>query len=259
MPALLDQVSSALSVTPTCPRCKGVIPSADINVLNDIAYCRTCNLSHSLSGLTSGITIDPEIDLSRPPAGTWFRRESLGPVIGASHRSLGQAFGLLGFCLFWNGIVSVFVLLAITATLQHLGVHVPQWFPSPSSHGKLLPIGMTIFLWLFLTPFIAVGVAMVATLLSCLGGATELRIQGGAALLFTGIGPLGFRKRFSTSDVKDVRIEEKRWTNNDGRTRRNEQIVIELNSGKKINFGSMLNEERRLFVAGAVRKTLLKR
>jgi hypothetical protein len=251
---LLEKVISALSVTPICPGCKRVIPSEDINVAKDIAFCRVCNLSHELSALTTGVVVDPDVDLSRPPPGTWFRRESGGPVIGATHRSLGQAFGLLLFTLFWNGIVSVFVAFAFASTLRHLGIPVPHWFPTPSGKGSIMPVGMTIFLWLFLMPFIAVGAAMLATFLSCLAGRTELRVAGGEAVLFSGIGSIGFRKRFKASDVKTVRIEDKRWRDSDGDSRRKTQIVIETMSGKPINFGSMLAPERRLFVAGAARK-----
>jgi hypothetical protein len=57
---LLDRISSALSVAPTCPRCKGVIPSEDVNVANDIAFCRHCDLSHRLSDLTSGTPVDED-------------------------------------------------------------------------------------------------------------------------------------------------------------------------------------------------------
>src|SRR5689334_1099017 len=179
MTQMLEKIVSRLSVTPTCPRCKRVIPSDDVNVANDIAFCRNCNLSHRLSALAFGTTIDENVDVSNPPGGTWFQRDGGGVIIGATHRSLGQAFGLLLFCLFWNGIVSVFVLLAIASTLQHLGVPVPHWFPSPTSKGNFIPLGMTIFLWLFLTPFIAIGLGTLAAFLSCLAGRTELRIQGG--------------------------------------------------------------------------------
>src|SRR5205807_2592998 len=134
MQALLEKAIAALAVTPVCPRCRKTIPSEDINVANDIAYCRACNLSHHLSALASGVVVDPDIDLSRPPAGAWFHRDTVSAVIGASHRSPGQAFGLLLITLFWNGIVSVFVLLAIGSTLQHIGLGVPAWFPSPTSH-----------------------------------------------------------------------------------------------------------------------------
>src|SRR4051794_38003344 len=143
---VLDKIVSALAVTPTCPRCKGVIPSDDVNVANDIAFCRTCNLSHHLSDLTLGTTVDTDVDASRPPAGTWFRRDGRGLVIGAAHRSLGQAFGLLLFVLFWNGIVSVFVAVALGSTFQLLGIPVPRWFPPTHSRGVPLGIGMTLFL-----------------------------------------------------------------------------------------------------------------
>jgi hypothetical protein len=257
MQALLNKVIAALAVTPTCPGCKGVIPSDDVNVVKDIAYCRVCNLSHELSGLMAGVEIDTNLDVSRPPAGTWFRREGIVTVTGASHRSLGQALGLLFFCLFWNGIVSVFVLLAAASTLRHMGVVLPASFPAPTSKGAFLPVGMTIFLWIFLTPFIAIGLAMIAAFLSSLVGQTELRVQGGDAALFTGFGPVGLRKHFKVSDVKSVRIEDKRWRDSDGDSRRNTHIIIEKQDGKPLKFGSMLSEERRKFLAGAVRKTLV--
>jgi len=151
----------------------------------------------------------------------------------------------------------VFVLLATASTLQHLGVPVPHWFPAPTSKGDIIPVGMTIFLWLFLTPFIAIGLGMVAGFLSCLAGRTELRIEGAEATLFTGIAALGFRRRFSVSEVKDVRIEDKRWRDSDGDSRRNTQIVIET-MRKPLKFGSMLSEERRRFLAGAVKRELIR-
>jgi hypothetical protein len=118
-------------------------------------------------------------------------------------------------------------------------------------------VGLTLFLWVFLTPFIAVGLAMLGAFLSSLGGRTELRIEGREAVLFTGIGPLGFRKRFSPSEVRDVRIEDKRWRDSDGGSRRKAQIIIETNR-KPIAFGSMLTQERRQFFAAAAKKELVR-
>ena len=42
----------------------------------------------------------------------------------------------------------------------------------------------------------------------------------------------------------------------DGDRRRKAYIVIETCEGKQLKFGSMLTEERRKFVAGALRKAL---
>jgi len=255
MTQLLDRILSAASVTPICPRCKQAIPSADINVANDIAFCRNCDLSHRLSALASGLAVDEDVDTNRPPSGAWFHQDGAGVQMGATHRSLAQAFGLLFMTLFWNGIVSVFVAMAAAATLQHLGIVPPHWFHSP--RGAMLPIPMTIFLWIFLLPFIGIGLLLLGAFLSSLGGKTELRIAGADCQIFTGIGPLGARKRFSISDAKDVRIEANGMRTTQRGSRRNYRIVVETNS-KPIYFGTMLTDERRRFLAGVAKKELVR-
>lgn len=251
-----ENLKSAVSVAPTCPRCKQVIPSEDVNVGNDIAYCRSCNLSHRLSTLTLGTALDENVDVSRPPSGTWFQREVDGLVLGATHRSLGQAVAMLFICLFWNGIVSVFVAIAVGSTLHHLAIPLPSKFPAPMHNA--MPVGMTIFLWLFLTPFIGIGLTMIAALLSSLAGRTEIRIRGNECLIFNGVGPLGFTKRVSTTEIKDIRVEDRRWRDSDGHSQRKAEILIETES-RTVRFGSMFTPERRQFVAAALRRELVRR
>jgi hypothetical protein len=232
-----------------------VIPSEDVNVANDVAYCRVCNVSHKLSALTAGTELDTSIDLNNPPSGAWYTNDGEGALIGATHRSLGMALGALAFALFWNGIISVFVLVVLGDTLRLLGIplpHLPHWFPGPDMNG----VGMTLFLWIFLTPFILVGLVLIGACLSALGGRTEVRIRNAEGVVFVGIGTLGYRRRFDASAVKDVRIDDKQWSDNDGRRQRKTYIIIETREGKLVKFGSMLAEERRKFVAGAVRKML---
>lgn len=243
-------------VTPTCPKCRRTIPSDDVNVANDVAYCRFCNLAHSLAALTHGAELDAYADLSQPPAGAWQRSDGMWRVIGATHRSLGMALGALAVAVFWNGIVSVFVLLALAATLRHLGVETPEWFPAPKMNGDSMSVGMTIFLWLFLTPFILIGGAMIAAFLSSLGGRTEVRVRSSEGVVFTGIGPLGWRRRFTPSAVKEVRLSDELWRDSDGDRRNKTHIVIELDGQKPIKFGSALTAERRKFVAAALRRAL---
>ena len=191
-------------MTPTCSQCKRVIPDADVNVATDVAFCRACNIAHKLSSLVHGVTLD-EVDLGRPPEGTWRRGSGIGVAIGATHRSVGMAFATLAFALFWNGIVSVFVLLALSSTLQHLNVPTPDWFPAPKMNGGAIGVGMTIFLWIFLTPFIAVGLAMAAAFVSALGGRTEIQIRQGEGVVFTGIGSIGWRRRFNLETAVETR------------------------------------------------------
>ena len=114
-----------------------------------------------------------------------------GTVIGATHRSLGAAIGSLAIALFWNGIVSVFVLVATASTLQLFDVGVPEWFPAPNLGKTPMGTGMTIFLWIFLTPFIVIGLAMIGAFLSSLAGRTEVQLGNSEGILFAGIGPLG--------------------------------------------------------------------
>jgi hypothetical protein len=180
----------------------------------------------------------------------------LGLVAGASHRSVGGAIGIFLFAAFWNGIVSIFVGLALASTLSLLGLQPPAWLPAPMSKGSPMGLGFTIFLWLFLTPFIAIGLAMIVGFFSCLAGKTEVRIRDWEWELFQGIGPLGRRRKFRTEQVKDVRIEDQQWRDSDGDRHRKTHILVELTEGKPIKFASSLTEERRQFLAASMREAI---
>jgi hypothetical protein len=245
-------------VSPTCSKCRRAIPSEDVNVANDVAYCRACNLSYKLSELTHKSELTSDLNLSTPPAGAWHRSQGVGTVDGATHRSVGGAFGALALTLFWNGIVSIFVLVAIAGTMRNMKIPLPHWFPTPDMNGSPMGVGMTIFLWIFLTPFIAIGFAFLLALLSSIAGRTEVRMAGADGVVFSGIGSIGYRRRFDPQAVKDVRIDEKKWRDSDGDRQNKTNIVIETREGRLIKFGSMLREDRRKFVAGAVRKALVR-
>jgi hypothetical protein len=244
-------------ITPTCPKCGRTIPGDDINVARDVAYCRKCNLSHTLSALSQIDELSANLDLQRPPAGASYTSDGMGTVIRATHRSLGTAIGALLFGLFWNGIVSVFVWFAVTATLHNLHVTLPDWFPTPKMNGGV-GVGMNIFLWIFLTPFMAIGLFLAGTFLSCLFGRTEVRVTNNQGEIFVGCGPFGYRRRFETAEVKDVRIENSfNWRSN-GSAQNRTFIILETRDGKQIKFGTMLSYPRRQFVAAAVRQTVMK-
>ena len=243
---------------PICPKCKRVTPAMDVNVASDVAFCRPCHLANKLSELVHGTQLD-DLDLSRPPPGAWNHGSGMGKVIGATHRSLGMALGALAVSLFWNGIVSVFVCVALSATLHHLHLPMPDWFPAPKMNGEAMSVGMTIFIWLFLTPFIVIGSCMIGAFFSAIAGRTEVEIRQSEGTLFTGIGPFGWRRRFNSETVKDVRVEDRSWRDRDGDRRNKRQIIIETDDGKEIKFGSMLREDRMKFVAAATRQALLHR
>ena len=243
---------------PKCPSCGRVIPGDDVNVADDIAYCRSCNLSHKFTAVIRNAELTSGIDLNQPPPGIRCDLRGGRIFISASHRSFSGAAASLGIALFWNGIVSVFVLIAIAGTLENLHISIPTWFPAPNMEGDSMGVGMTVFLWLFLSPFILIGMGMITAFLLSLGGRTEVRIERNQGTVFTGIGPIGRRRRFSVSKVSDVRLDSKQWRDSDGDRQRRACIVIETHDGKLIRFASTLSADRQRFVAALLRKNLLR-
>ncbi|MEM6822011.1 MAG: hypothetical protein AAF558_08740, partial [Verrucomicrobiota bacterium] len=197
-----------------------------------------------------------EVNIKHPPEGAWYQRQGRGIVVGATHFSPGTAIGALAISLFWNGIVSVFVLVAISGTINLLGISIPEWFPAPEMNNQTMGVGMVIFLWVFLTPFIVIGSVMIGAFVMSLGGKTEIRIERGFGVLFQGIGPLGWKKKFQPDRIKQVKLPDKNWVDSDGDAQHHRQILIHFDDGKEIKLGSTLTAERRIFLAGALKQTL---
>ena len=57
--------------------------------------------------------------------------------------------------------------------------------------------------------------------------------------------------------MKEVRLEDNRWRDSNGNSRQKAQIIIDLKD-KPLKCGSMLSGERRRFVAGALKKELVR-
>jgi hypothetical protein len=239
-----------------CPDCRQAIDPADINLQEGVAYCRACEklfrLAHVMTASeTRRLTQDFQ---GEPPAGTWLRNDGGCTIIGASMRSLSGALAALAFGLFWNSIVGVFVAFVLAATLLQVGFTLPAWFPAPNMNGSPMGVGMTIFMWLFLTPFMLVGAAFVGAFFAAIAGRVEIAIDQEQGRVFTGIGGLGFTRRFSIRSVKDVRLNEKQWTDSDGDRGNKSSIVIDAE--KTITFASGLPRERRRFVAAKLSEAL---
>lgn len=238
---------------PRCPQCNQVIDATDINVGKDLAYCRPCNAAHALSDLFEQSMAGPPVDLGTPPHGVRCETGAFETTIEASHRSWGQALALLGVALFWNGIVSLFVAFALFATLKKMGIGLPDWFPEFKSEGRPIGTGELIFLWLFLTPFIAIGTWLATSFVSTVIGKTRVCIGQDAGSVFVGVGRLGWTRRFDPAAVRRIEIVHRDQRSGNG----HHEIHLEHADGKKIAFGSLLKEERQHFIVSALRQFIL--
>jgi hypothetical protein len=240
-----------------CPECRNEIPSADINVSTDLAMCRRCNATHSFSELFECRNLVQTLEDSPPPSGFTQRTTARGVAYRVSHRSLLGAAGALAICLFWNGIVSVFVLVNLASTLNLLGITVPEWFPAPVMNGETMGLGMTLFLWLFLTPFLIVGAGFMGAFLMVIGGHTEVRINAAEGRIFTGVGPIGWPRKFKPHEVRSVALKDSNWRDSDGDRHTKQEIVLEMNNGDTLKFGRGMKEARRAYLAALLQRTLV--
>lgn len=230
-----------------CLSCSREIPEADVNVGEGVAFCRACG---HLSQLAEILNATPESGRVRsfdnPPAGCRIRDDGMETRVIASARSGASALGIAFACVFWNGIVSVFVLIALGGTIQAIAGSLPSWFPSPGNMG--MPLGVVLFLWVFLLPFIGIGLMLFGTMLTHMGGRCEVRLRGTEGVLFTGVGPFGWKRRFDAGDIKSIRLGKTTWSQNDER-----QPCILIEANRTIRFGSVLPAERREWMASALR------
>lgn len=246
-----------------CP-CGQDIPIADINVAEGVALCRGCGKLSRLMDLATPLEDAAAIEAANAPPPKGCRIDDFGGqvVLVASARSLTTAGPLLFFAAFWNSIVSVFVLIAIAGLWTSFIGPIPSWFPAPAANsgsggsnnsiGSGMPLGMTLFLCIFLIPFVAIGLGVLCAALVSLLGRVEVRLRGPDGVVFTGIGPIGWRRRFDAASVKAVKFVESSVETNG---KRQKLIGIETEQ-KTVKFGSVLTDQRRAWLAGALKTVL---
>lgn len=222
-----------------------------MNVREAVAVCRGCGAVTKLSLFAE----EPElagVDITRVPDGCEIVELGDRLEVRASTRSLGSAVAVALFGLFWNGIVSVFVLIAIAGSLHAAGVGVPSWFPSPSTKGGgMITLGGVIFLWIFLIPFLSIGLLLIAVFLVSVAGKCEVIIESGRGTAGVGIGPVQWRQRFNAAAVTSVRTGQTNWKQNE----QSKPLVL-IKADKEVKFGSGLREDRRLWVTAVLSQAL---
>ncbi len=240
-----------------------MIATEDVNVSEGVAVCRACGKVWRLSELARSVE-DEAADCAagrEPPAGCQVIDHGNQTVILASARTW-SAWGLAAATVFWNSIVSIFLLMAGGALYTHLVGPLPSWYPIGGStpvnvNGTAttvatMSLGMAIFLCVFLTPFVMIGAGLIAYTLHAAFGRVEVTLRGSEAWVFTGLGSIGWRRPFNPAKVTTARIKNSTWEVNG-----EPQKMIVITADKDVKLGMFLPDTRRLWLAGVLRKVLL--
>lgn len=211
-----------------CPKCREAIPLEDVNVSTDLALCRRCEASFSYAELVAEQESGP-VDLNRPPKGVWLRRHSRGFELGATTRS-PVAFFLVPFMCVWSG--------------GALG----------GIYGSQIVKGQfNLMMSLFGIPFLLGTLLFGSIALMAACGKVVVRVDGKNGEVFTGVGPIGWRRRFERDGVTAVHRTEHRGS----KGRVSGQITIE--GRQRINLAAGLKAERFDFMLAALRQLLARK
>lgn len=212
----------------TCNACGSNIDTQDINVQADTALCRHCGTASSYSALVHAPTAGM---YTAPPAGCHV--EDLGARwrAVASTRSW-RAVPIAGFATLWNGFLCLFLGGILFSTK-----------------------GPPLFIVLFLSGHIAVGVYVAWQAICLIVGDVEVVIENGVISVGSGVGPLRRRRRRPFSEVRGVRVEA---ANHRARQITPGQAIV-LDGPSPLKFGSLLNDERRQFLHAVLAAELLRR
>jgi len=224
----------------TCPTCRAKVATDDINVSTDVALCRSCgntfHVSEALGGSSSILaslvsSIAPPsgpVDLNSPPSGAWYTPMADGFTAGASTRSWTALF-LVPFTCVWAG-GSMFGIYGTQIIKGHFNLATS----------------------LFGIPFLIGSCFLVSACAMMVLGKVTISVHGDRLSVFTGVGPFGITRVGSLSEFKTVREDFGYGSMNSNRTSR----VIRLEGTRSMGFGSMLSNERRYFLVGALKMAL---
>lgn len=258
MPGILKHLLSNGLGSQRCPSCDEAINSDAINIKEGVALCPGCGKLSRLSELnTSGRSVAET--LAQPPAGCSVASDGRRVTATVSMRSLAGFIFPAGFALFWNGITSVFVLIAVAGLYANLVGPLPNWFPAPGvKNGKPemndepMDLGMTLFLCVFLIPFVTVGIGMASVAIINLIGKVEVVIDEFDSYVATGIPFLRWKKRFDPREVTAVEFGCTSWQSEGGSNK-----LIEIKANRLVRFGSLLQSDRMEWLRAVLRQTLL--
>jgi len=212
-----------------CPHCNSPLQTENLNIATDTGLCIECNTIFKVSELLNPI-VTSEFDINQSPKGTWIRAEINELIVGGSTRSV-MAFFLVPFMIIWTSFSVGGTLLAAFSDGE------VNWF-----------------LVLFSIPFLAGAVLFWSIAMMFIWGKVEVRLHKSGGTIFTGLGKIGRRKHFNWQEVDRVGITPTLKTS---KGYSGGGLYLE-GPNRKIDFGSFLNAEKKIYFQQALTFSLQK-
>jgi hypothetical protein len=222
-----------------------------MNIAEGVALCSECGRLSALSELVYRKRPAAEL-LARPPFGCKIVPQDHAVVVRVRCWSASHFLTALWIALFWNGILSVFILFATAGLWQNLVGPLPQWFPAPHMQ-QPMPLGMAIFLWIFLLPFIGIGCLLIRAVIMLLAGRVEVLVGEYDAEVRSGVGPIVWRRRFDPTVVAAVRLRP--CTDREGIASHGEKEIV-IEADRTVRLGRSLPEERLEWLHAVLQRLL---
>lgn len=220
-----------------CPDCNAPIPDADANESEGVALCRGCESLHAIDSLGEwgDLPVPVGVLKDEPPSGCWMSDDGVECRVGIRARSASFGGFMAFFAALWNAGIVFFALQAAKVLATR---------PSGASRTP------AVVLAIFLVPFVLVGVAIGVFALIGILGNVEVTIRGRRGVVFTGLGTIGWRRRFDATRVTGVRIVTS--------SAESERVIhaVCIDADRTIKLASMATPARRDWFAGAL-KTIL--
>jgi hypothetical protein len=212
-----------------CRFCNGGIALVDVNVATDIALCRACGKTMQFSGIAP-IPGAADMDLSRPPKGV---RIEESPIRGRS--------------IIYRKIPPVLIFL-IPFTAVWSGFSMSGIYGRQISEGKFDPAAS-----LFGLPFLIGTIVLVSVIAFMLFGRWRFSYNRGLLEVAAEVGAFGWTRRLACDKKARVSIKASAWRKNNVPQN---QIHVDC-QGNSLKFGAMIPDDRKHFIAEAIRRMLL--
>jgi hypothetical protein len=215
-----------------CPSCHGIIFLSQFNQPLGQTICHFCSKPINVS---EALLADAcwRVDLSMPVEGTWIR-----PISGRTAMEIG---GLTHSPAWIMAVPLLLGTLLLAAMLLRLALD--------GQGGYAASAGFV--------ASVAAAVVFAAFAAMASAGHVVIRVDERRSEVFSGVGRIGWRRRFDWRDVQSLSEQAGRV-----RTPGNSHglsLVLALESDRPIRFGALLNDVRRYFIYAALCKIIEER